>query len=71
MIGGIVVAGLIGMGFLWSGWFVWALLLLIMGIYHPPASDDRAPLDRKRKILAGAALAVFLLTFVPVPIAPF
>ncbi len=71
LIGGIVVAGLIGMGFLWSGWFVWALLLLIMGINHPPASDDIAPLDRKRKILAGAALAVFLLTFVPVPIAPF
>lgn len=71
IIGGIVVAGLIGMGFFWRGWLVWALLLLVLGTYHPPAADESAPLGRKRKILAGAALAVFFLTFVPVPIAPF
>ncbi len=63
-----VVIALLGMGFFWSGWFIWALLLMALGIYHPPPVDDETPLGRKRMILAGAAIAVFILTFVPVPI---
>ncbi len=64
----IVTAGLIGMGFLWNGWFVWALLLIIMGTGHPPPEDNRTRLDKKRFFMAACAMAVFILTFVPVPI---
>lgn len=64
----LAVAALAAMGFLWRGWFVWALLLMFLGLCHPPPADDETPLDKKRKILAGAALAVFVLTFVPAPV---
>lgn len=64
----ITVAVLFGMGFFWSGWFVWAVLLVFLGLYHPPPLDDLTPLGLGRKITAGAALCIFVLTFVPVPL---
>jgi membrane-associated protease RseP (regulator of RpoE activity) len=68
LIAKIFVTALLGMGFFWSGWFIWAVLLMFLGVNHPPPVDNRTPLDKRRKILAGAALAVFVLTFTPVPI---
>jgi membrane-associated protease RseP (regulator of RpoE activity) len=52
-------------GFYWSGWWVWCVLMLLMGPFHPPVRDERQPLDRKRVLLAWAALAVLILSFVP------
>ncbi|MEO7794745.1 MAG: site-2 protease family protein [Thermoanaerobaculia bacterium] len=61
---GLLVAG----GFLWPGWFFWAAIVLWLGLRHPPVVDEDQPLDRKRRWLAVAALAIFLLCFMPVPI---
>jgi membrane-associated protease RseP (regulator of RpoE activity) len=63
-----VIIVLMGLGlWSWRGWLVWAAILLIMGINHPPVLYEWIPLDRKRKILGWLTLAVFIVTFTPVP----
>jgi hypothetical protein len=41
----------------------------VIGLYHPPVWDERQPLDRKRQAVAWLALLIFILTFMPAPIA--
>ena len=58
------------MGFLlWDGWIIWGVLLIILGFKHPPIVYAEVPLDPKRKIVGWISLAIFVLTFTPVPIA--
>ncbi len=54
--------------FLWHGWLFWAVLVLIIGYKHPPVVYPNITLDRKRKLTGWISLAIFLLTFTPVPI---
>jgi membrane-associated protease RseP (regulator of RpoE activity) len=59
---------LIAMGlFLWPGWLVWAGLVLLIRLKHPPPVDDRVPLDRRRKIIGYLLVILFVLVFPPVP----
>jgi len=53
--------------FFWAGWLVWAVMLFISGVRHPrlPSYPD---LGRGRKLLAGFALLMLILTFSPNPI---
>ncbi|MEN7548256.1 site-2 protease family protein [Rapidithrix thailandica] len=49
------------------GWLVFGFLLgRVLGIYHPPALEDK-PLDVKRKVIGWISLIVFILCFSPVP----
>ncbi len=52
----------------YQGWLIWAILILIIGVDHPPIVDDEVPLDVKRKVVGFIAFAVFILTFIPVPV---
>lgn len=54
--------------FFWLGWLLWCLITLVMGLQHPPLRDEDAPLGPVRRSLAWAALAIFVLSFMPVPI---
>jgi membrane-associated protease RseP (regulator of RpoE activity) len=56
------------LAFLFNSWLLMAFFLLVTGVQHAPPLNDRTVLDRKRLILAAVVLAVFILTFVPVPI---
>jgi membrane-associated protease RseP (regulator of RpoE activity) len=56
------------MGAYWAGWLLWCVILLVIGLYHPPVYDETIPLDGKRRLLALFALVMLLLTFMPVPI---
>ncbi len=59
---------MIPLGFFWLGWIFWALLLLfLLGLKHPPLIDPNAPMGKSRKIVGYICLAVFILTFTPVP----
>lgn len=61
---------LIPLGFLWAGWWVWAVLVAGVGrgrIRHPPLYDTRRGPDRVRVALGLAAALAFVLCFVPVP----
>ncbi|HEX2067016.1 MAG TPA: site-2 protease family protein, partial [Candidatus Thermoplasmatota archaeon] len=59
---------LLALTFLFNSWMLMAFFLLMTGIQHAPPLNDRTRLDRKRLVLAAVVLAVFILTFVPVPI---
>jgi membrane-associated protease RseP (regulator of RpoE activity) len=51
----------------WSGWMLWAFILSrLIGLNHPPTWHDH-PLTRPRKLLGWIAIAIFFLTFTPVP----
>lgn len=52
---------------LWEGWAIWALVMLLLGLKHPPIINVDIPLDRKRRFLGWFAFAIFFLTFIPVP----
>ncbi len=53
----------------WSGWFMWLVLInLLGGPFHPPALDDVTELDPRRRWLGYAVIAIFVLIFIPVPL---
>ena len=62
----VVVLAWLGL-FIWEGWVLWAVLLVILGVRHPPVIYWEVPLDRKRKLIGGMSLIIFILTFIPVP----
>ncbi len=53
--------------FFWSGWLVWAVLLLLFGMRHP-AIYDPTELGPGRKRLAWLSLVIFLVCFTLAPI---
>jgi membrane-associated protease RseP (regulator of RpoE activity) len=59
---------LMGLGlFLWSGWLLWALLILLSGPGHPRPLNDISDVGGKRKVVGILALLLFLTIFTPVP----
>lgn len=59
------------MGFFWVGWILWCVIVMLIGLYHPPVWDESTPLDWRRRGLAWLALAMFILSFIPVPLRTF
>ncbi|MDA8092141.1 MAG: site-2 protease family protein [Nitrospiraceae bacterium] len=53
--------------FFWKGWLVWAALLLIIGIKHPPVYHWEVPLEPSRRYIGLLVFLIFLLTFIPTP----
>lgn len=49
-------------------WILWAMLLFIIGIKHPPVQDEAMPLTFAGKLNGFVALLVFVVTFIPVPV---
>ena len=49
-------------------WLVWAGLLSLIGLRHPPVQDEAVPLARGDRALGYLALALFVLTFIPAPL---
>ena len=64
-----VLLGMLALGILASSmWLMWSLILfLLLGLRHPAPLDYDVPLDRRRRILGLCMLALFVITFVPVP----
>jgi membrane-associated protease RseP (regulator of RpoE activity) len=66
----LLMGGLIGWqrpDLIWPGWLIWGVLLLLLGVRHPPLVDPYEPLDPRRRIVALIGFVVFLLCFTPVP----
>jgi membrane-associated protease RseP (regulator of RpoE activity) len=53
----------------WLGWILWAVLLVAIGFRHPPLIDRWQPLDSARRSWSLVALAIFILCFMPAPLA--
>jgi membrane-associated protease RseP (regulator of RpoE activity) len=54
--------------FVYPGWIIFAIMLLLFGFKHPPPADPFIQLDFKRKCIGVLMLIVFLLCFTPIPI---
>lgn len=57
-------------GLVWEGWLLWCLIILVLGLRHPPIADESTPLGPWRRRLAWLALAMLVLSFTPQPLAP-
>jgi membrane-associated protease RseP (regulator of RpoE activity) len=65
----VAILALLPMGYwLWQGWLVWAVLLGVSGLRHPQVPEWPG-VGGRRWILGLFALALLILTFMPVPIA--
>jgi len=53
--------------FYWQGWLFWTTVLLILGFRHPMTLDDSIPLRKRHTWLGWIALAMFVLSFTPMP----
>ena len=71
----ILAAGLSGLlpllktslSFGWTGWIIWALILLfVVKLDHPPVLDE-TPLDPSRRNIGWATFVIFLVSFIPSP----
>ncbi len=61
---------LVALGFIFDyfGWFLFAILIMILGLKHQPPLNDISKLDGKRIFAGFVAGAIFAVCFVPVPI---
>ena len=64
----IVLVGLVLLGLVWSGWWLWAGLVFFLGRQQAEPLDQITPLDRRRKALGFLGILIFFLVFTPVPI---
>lgn len=55
------------MSLAWRGWLLWAVILGMTGWWHPPVAPW-PDLSLARRLMAVVALALLVLTFVPVPL---
>jgi hypothetical protein len=64
----IVLVILILLGFAWSGWWIWAILILLLGRVYAEPLDQITTINTGRKIVAILGIIIFLLVFTPVPL---
>ena len=62
-----ILGGLFLLGFAWAGWWLWALLILVLGRVYAEPLDQITALDPPRRLLAVAGVVMFILVFTPVP----
>ncbi len=62
---------LVVLGFVWSGWWLWAFLILIFGRTQAEPLDEITDLDPARVWMARFGLLIFILVFIPVPLITF
>jgi membrane-associated protease RseP (regulator of RpoE activity) len=58
----------LGLSF-WGGWLLWAVLSVALGLGHPSTVDRDTPLNPRRALAAWLTVALFIVTFSPVPLA--
>ena len=66
-----LVGGLLLLGWVWNGWWLWAALVLLLGRTYAQPLDDVTPLDGRRRWVAILGLILFVLLFMPVPLRTF
>jgi hypothetical protein len=56
------------LGFVWSGWWLWALLIFFLGRLYAEPLDQITRLDSPRVAVAILGIVLFFLVFTPVPL---
>lgn len=63
-----VVALLVLMGFVWQGWWLWALMIGLFSSRHAPLLNDVTPLTPRQRVVGLVVLLLFILLFTPTPL---
>lgn len=63
-----IVIVLSALGWFWNGWWLWVVLILLLGRTSAEPLDQITPLDKKHKRLGYFGILVFILVFMPIPI---
>jgi Zn-dependent protease len=56
------------LSFVFAGWLILAVLVLLLGVRHPPPLNDRTMLDDKRRVLGALVAIILIVSFVPIPL---
>ncbi len=56
------------LGFLWQGWWLWAMLIFLFSLRQVEPLDALSPLKRRELAIAAILLVLFVLTFTPIPL---
>lgn len=59
---------LLVLGLSYTGWLIFAVLIVFLGIKHPAPLNDITKLDLRVKVLGIATLLILLVTFSPIPL---
>ena len=63
-----ILAILVLLGFVWTGWWLWAALIFFLGRIYAEPLDQITQLDPPRKAIAVLGIIIFFLVFTPVPL---
>ncbi len=63
-----VFIALCAMSFIWPGWLIWVFLTLAFLMVAHPYVPDKKPLSPIERALGWSCMAIFVLTFIPVPV---
>jgi membrane-associated protease RseP (regulator of RpoE activity) len=66
-----ILVALIALGTVWSGWWLWAFLIFMLGRVYAEPLDQITPLDPSRRAIAILGLVIFVLVFTPIPLSLF
>jgi membrane-associated protease RseP (regulator of RpoE activity) len=64
----VIIVVLVALGFVWTGWFLWAAIIYFLGRTFAEPLDQITELDPARRLLAILALVTFVLVITPVPL---
>jgi membrane-associated protease RseP (regulator of RpoE activity) len=67
----VIIAVMCILAFFWIGWWLWVVLLLLLGRRSADPLDQITELDPARRALAYFMILVFILVFIPVPLIQF
>ncbi len=67
----VILLTLIVLGTIWTGWWLWAFLIFLLGRVYAEPLDQITPLDPNRRAIAILGLIIFVLVFTPVPLSLF
>jgi membrane-associated protease RseP (regulator of RpoE activity) len=62
-----ILSALLVLGIFWSGWWLWAVILLWLGRVNAQPLDQITTLDPPRRAVAALVVIIFILVFMPVP----
>lgn len=67
MLGKLFFLALFPLGYFWTGWLFWAVMIVLVGFKTAPLLDEKEELGRVHKALGVISIAIFLVTFIPIP----
>jgi len=59
---------LFGLGIFYTGWLFFGILILLLGVRHPPPLNDVSPLGRRRLLVGALVVAILVSGFVIQPL---